>query len=262
MISRNRKRIIEKIVESCIKQKDIHKELLYIALLGSTKTQESVEGYSDIDILFIFKSSNSGEIKEKILLELKNISERLSRNSNIEISLLPHTIFDFEEYVDFNYLIHYSWGKVLYGDVRKFERLFNKIISKKYSERNRLDLIYYNLVHARFNLIRKFVSWNKNNKSNYNKDILKLVIDSIIEICDWALVFDGIFKKNKKEIIEHFNKRFEITKYKHIPQTAYKIRSEWTTRKLSSEESEKFIRESMLFVQELIDFFHKKHAKN
>lgn len=257
-----RKELINDILKSCRGNKYIQGDLIYVALLGSTRTNEEVENYSDLDILLVLKSNRSGTIKKETIGELKKISEQLSGRYSIEISLLPHTIFDFEQYVDFNYLIHYSWGEVLFGDKEKFKKLFKKIIDKKYSDKVRKDLIYYNLIHARFNLIRKYVSWNSFNKTNYKRDILKLIIDLIIEICDWALVYKNIFKEKKINILEEFDKSFILDTYNYIPKQAYKIRSDWSNYKFDETELDKFITESILFVQELIDVIHKEHVKS
>jgi hypothetical protein len=255
-----RGRLLKEIVSQCVENSAIKNELLFISLLGSSQTNEAVEGYSDLDILFIFRSNKYGTIQKSTLLELKKLSEKVSgKNDNdIEVSLLAHTIFDFEEYVDFEYLIHYSWGKVLFGAKKSYKKLFDSIISKKYSEKIRKDLMYYNLIHARFNLIRHYVSWNKFNKDKYVPIILKLIIDKVIEICDWALIYKGIFKKTKKEILENFSNNFQLGKYGHIPNQAYKIRANWNYYNFTEKELSKFIDESVLFVQELIEIVYEE----
>lgn len=257
-----RKELIGSILESCLKSKFIINDLLYLAIIGSTRTGEEIESYSDLDILFIFKSSDTGEIRKDIILELKKVSEKLSGQYSIEISFLAHTIFDFEQYVDFNYLIHYSWGDVIYGDAYEFKKIFKNIIDKKYSDKIRKDLIYYNLIHARFNLIRKYISWNKFNKVNYKRDILKLIIDLVIEMCDWALVYRNIFEERKINILKQFNNNFKLKMYNHIPEQAYKIRSNWANYLFEEDELNKFIDDSILFTQELVDLIHKEHVKN
>lgn len=262
MMKNNRFQITKKIVSECLENSAIKNDLLFISLLGSSQTNEAIEGYSDLDILLVLKSNESGAIKESTLLELKKLSEEVSRDGNIEVSLLTHTIFDFEEYVDFNYLIHYSWGEVLYGSDEEYKKLFDVIVKKKYSEKHRKELTYYNLIHARFNLVRQYVSWNKFNKEKYTQAILKLIIDKIVEICDWALVYRGIFRKTKREVLEDFNKNFRIEKYNHIPNQAIAIRANWGSYNFTEEELYKFIDESILFVQELIRIIYEEHTKN
>lgn len=262
MMKNKRAQITERIVSECLENRAIKDELLFISLLGSSQTDEAVEGYSDLDILLILKSDKSGAVKESALLELKRLSEEVSSDGNIEVSLLTHTIFDFEEYVDFNYLIHYSWGKVLFGSDEEHKELFDTIIKRKYSEKNRKELTYYNLIHARFNLIRQYVSWNKFNKEKYTQVILKLIIDKIIEICEWALVYKGIFKKTKKEVLEDFNNNFRIEKYSHIPNQAFEIRANWNSYNFTEKELYKFIDESMLFLQELVFIIYEEHSQN
>lgn len=234
----------------------------YIVLLGSVLRNEAVENYSDLDILFIIDSNKSGTVPLKVLKELKKIGDETSRGNNIELSLLPHTIFDLKEYVDFNYLIHYSWGKVVCGDKNNLKKLFKNIIIEKYSNKKRKDLIYYNLIHARFNLLRKYISWNENNKQNYRQSIIKLFIDNIIEICDWALIYRNIFKKNKKDVIGNFIKEYSKLKYKNVAKNALKIRFKWNKQDLSKKNLDTFLRESILLIEEIIKIIHEEHKKN
>ncbi|MCK5026852.1 MAG: hypothetical protein KAS07_00385 [Candidatus Pacebacteria bacterium] len=256
-----RETILKEISTSCLSNNAIKSNLLFISLLGSTRTHEEVESYSDLDILFILNSNESGAIDQVVLRAFKKMAQDLSKKYSLEISFLTHTIFDFEEYVDFNYLIHYSWGEVLYGDSTEYKVLFQEIIGSKYSDERRRDLIYYNLIHARFNLIRKYVSWNKFNTVDYKKNILKLIIDLIIEICDWSLVYKNIFKETKKEILKEFNSNFKL-KNGHIPQQAYEIRSKWKDLSFEEDTLDKFIEESILFTQELIEMIYEEHTEN
>ncbi|MDD5318380.1 MAG: hypothetical protein PHF79_00965 [Candidatus Pacebacteria bacterium] len=257
-----RKKITDELLASCLRNKAIRQGIMFFSVLGSTVSNEEVEGYSDLDILLVLESDRSGVISNKILRELKKISEEYSHKYSVEISLLTHTVFDFEKYVDFNYLIHYSWGKVLYGKKSKYMELFKKIIGKKYSNKVRKELIYYNLIHARFNLIRQYVSWNKFNKVDYKKKILKLLIDKIIEICDWALVYRDIFEKNKRGTVKNFNSSFSKNNYSHIPKQALSIRSAWMMYDFESKEAKIFIDESILFIQEVIKVIQKEHAQS
>jgi len=256
------KKVFEEVVKLTTRDETIKKYIQFIVLLGSVKYGEEVENYSDLDILFILKSNNFGAIEKKVLDRLKKINEKLSKKNNIEISLLPHTIFDFREYVDFNYLIHYSWGKVVYGDHECFNKLFKEIIKEKYTDQKRKELIYYNLIHARFNLFRKYLSWNENNKDNYSLTILKLFIDNIIEICDWALVFKNIFKKNKKDIANKFIEEYPNIKRRNIILKALEIRYLWNTKKINEDEAFLFFRESLCLVEEIIEVIYEKYKKN
>lgn len=262
MMNKKRQAILREIVGKCRKNLLIKRELIFISLLGSSQTGEAVDNYSDLDVLLVLKSSKSGFIKKRVLLELKKLTEQISQNTDIEISILTHTEFDFNEYVDLEYLIHYSWGRVLFGSKESYKNMFSSIIKEKYSKEKLRDLAYYDLIHARFNVIRKYVSWNKFSKNNYTKDLLKLIVDKIIEICDWALIYKGIFMKTKKEIVQGFNKNFNLKKYNHIPEKAYYIRANWESHDFSEGEICKFMDDSIMFIQELIRTIHKNHGKH
>jgi len=258
----NRKKTVNELLDACLNHKAVKKDLAFFVLLGSTQTNEAVEGYSDLDILLILKSNKSGAIRPSTTHELKRISKGISQNSGQDISLLTHTIFDFEEYVDFNYLLHYSWGKVLFGSPKAYKELFKKIIEKKYSDKARKDLMYYNLIHARFNLLRQYVSWNEFNKVSYIKSILRLVIDKVIEVCDWALAYRGEYAKTKKEVVEKFNKNFKLKKFGHVPQQTLLVRAEWNNHTFKAKEFSTYLKDAVGFIQELVEIIWKEHAKD
>lgn len=255
------KEVFEEVVKLTTSDKTINQYLRHIALLGSVRCDEAIENYSDLDVLFIFDSNKTGVIPINVLEKLKDIGEELSEKSNIEISLLPHTIFDFKEYVDFNYLIHYSWGEVVYGNKGNYKKIFEDIVKTKYSDQKRKDLIYYNLIHARFNLIRKYISWNDSNKKDYIDSILKLFIDNLIEICDWALVYENIFEKNKKDVAKKFIEEYSKLKHNKVINKALEIRSNWDNEDLKMENGE-FLNESIFLIDEIIESVYEKYKEN
>ena len=255
------KEVFNKVVKLAIEDKVIKPHIRYISLLGSAKSNEVVENYSDLDILLIFRSNTTGTIATEVLGRLKKISDKMSSKSNIEISLLPHTIFDFKEYVDIEYLIHYSWGNVIYGDKDDYRKIFGEIIKEKYSDQKRKDLIYHNLIHARFNLFRKYISWNKNNKKNYNQSILKLFIDNIIEICDWALIYKNIFEKNKKNIANRFIEEYPNLSHRDIIMQTLEIRFNWNRKKLDQKKASLFLKNSILLIEEIIETIYEEYRK-
>ncbi len=261
-MSNSRHQILDKLIEKCLTSKDIKDNLLFGALLGSTQTDEAIEGYSDLDVLFVLKSNKSGAVDASTLFQLKKIAEDVSNKNKVEISLLTHTVFDFEEYVNFEYLIHYSWGEVFFGSEEGYINLFFSIIKKKFSKRKRKETMYYDIIHARFNLVRQYVSWNKFNRKEYPQTILKLIIDTVIEMCDWALIYRGIFKRTKREILEEFTKEFSLGKHGSIPFRAYAIRANWSSYKFIEKELYDFMDEAILFVQELVKIIYEEHVRD
>lgn len=200
--------ILKEIVSAIKNDSILENNVINAALLGSFRTKEVAEKYSDLDILLILKSNRFGEIDLKVISDLKSLAEKL-RKHGIEISFLSHTIFEFENYVDANYLIHYSWGDVFYGNKKNFSTLFNKIIkTKNFDDRERKQLIKYNIAHARFNLLRKYISWTDFSRDGLKK-LLKLYIDGTIEICDWALVYKNIFLQRKREMLKRFSAEYK-----------------------------------------------------
>lgn len=177
----------------------------FLALLGSYRENEAVSGYSDCDLLFILEADKYGNIPHQTLELLKETSEKLSSKYPVVFSFLTHTEFDLREYVDIEYLEHYSWGKVLLGMEDRFKELFRDILSKKdTTDAARKSLMYHNVIHARFNVLRKYVSLNKHNSKDADRQIAVLFIDKLVEIIDWILIYDGNYFETKQEIIGQF----------------------------------------------------------
>lgn len=251
-------------VSLCLKDKDIFDHIEYIALLGSVSEKEEIENYSDLDILFIIKSDCYGKIDRNILGKLKKAHAKVSRKYKIQISFLTHTKFEFQNYVDFEYLYHYSLGKVYYGDAEKFKNIFKEIIKNRWSSSTRRkNLIFYNVIHARFNLFRKFVSTNEYNDKNHYKFLLKLFIDKILEIADWCLIYNNLFEENKISIIKAFQDRFPKIRHGQVLDIAYKYRKKWNS--LNNEKDKKkiiyFLKIAMIFVDECSEHITKIHTR-
>jgi hypothetical protein len=180
-------------------------DIQFLSLLGSYREDEAVSGYSDCDLLFILKSDEYGNISCKTIELLKVISRKLSTKYSVIFSFLTHTEFDLCEYVDIEYLQHYSWGRVLIGSKNQYKKLFDRILSQKdTTDIARKSLMYYNIIHARFNILRKYVSLNRYNSKNAERQISILFVDKLIEIIDWILIYDNNYFETKKEIIKQF----------------------------------------------------------
>lgn len=69
-----------------------------IALLGSVADKESSEGWSDLDILVVLKSDELGNISIENLDRLRDIASNISKRHSFSVSILSHTVDDFEKY--------------------------------------------------------------------------------------------------------------------------------------------------------------------
>lgn len=190
------------------KDKIIMKQIELIALLGSVRENECIFGYSDLDILIILKSNKYGTFKKNVILQLKEIIKKNSKNHQIKISFLTHTFDDFKNYVDIEYLYHYSWGEVVYSKEKSLKKEIEFIMNSKGGFTSIKPLMIYNLRHARFNILREYISLNSYNTSNYFKNFGWKIIDKIFEISDWVLIYDEIWSKNKQEIVFNIKKLY------------------------------------------------------
>ncbi|MDP2598498.1 MAG: hypothetical protein Q8P49_01570 [Candidatus Liptonbacteria bacterium] len=238
------------------------KKICHVVLLGSVRTKEEILGYSDLDVLILSESDGSGTIDQAVLERIKTLVKGISRKYNIEFSALVHTVFDFEEYVDMEYLIHYSFGDVLVGDEKSFKKLLVNILEKKREDGEMKDLIYQSLIHARFNIVRKYVSWNRESKPNYEKAILKFMIDAVIEVCDWALNYRGVFEVSKKGIVHKFSDEYDLSQVNYIPSKTLELRNNWNVSIPHGKVLDSYLRNSILFIQSVVKTIHAEHKKH
>jgi|GEM_PF-2088364 len=254
--------MINKIIEDLIKEinKVRFSDIILLSLLGSYRENEAVAKHSDCDFLFILKANKYGNISYKTIKVLKDISEIMSKKYPITFSFLTHTEFDLREYVDIEYLEHYSWGKVLIGTEAKYKKLFSRILHiKDTTDKTRKALMYHNIIHARFNVLRKYISLNKYNSKNIDKQLAVLLVDNIIEIIDWILIYDGNYFKTKQEIIKQFsikNKNINASFLNEVMQVRKKFSGNIKLSKLKS-----FNRRAVHLLNQLTELTIKKHKR-
>lgn len=246
-------------IVSCLKENRIFlRDIKFMALLGSVREKEYVFNYSDVDILLIINSDMSGAIDNKTVSFLKKTSADISKRFNVKLSLLTHTENDLFGYVEYEYLRHYSFGKVLYGPRKHFRKMFEEAISFKKPNNSELSKQMYNvIVHARFNLIRKYISLNKFNTKNYSHELIKLFIDNVLEIADWRLISDGIWASSKKEIVKKIERQSKSV-FKNVVKTSYEYRKNWNKRTITKEEMEIFFANSIEFINDCVRDLGKK----
>lgn len=231
-----------------------------IALVGSTRTKEAIDGYSDLDILLLIKCDRAGNINFSIINKLRKIAADLSKLYDVKISLLTHTFNDLKYYVDIEYLIHYSWGKVAYTQGKNLKKEINKILRERnFTEEDLKKLIIYNTRHGRFNIIRKFVSLNEYNMTDYYKILGKELIDYIFELCEWALIYKNEWPQTKKNLIKQFIKIYAKTADANILKRANFLRNQWP--ETDQKALEYFIPSAVKFIAKVSDFLIKDYIK-
>jgi hypothetical protein len=157
---------------------------------------------------------------------------------------------EFEEYVEYEYLVHYSWGKVLFGKQKEFISFFTKFISqRKPNKKELIRQMYIAIVHANFNLVRKYVSFNIFNTKNYQKELLKLFIDNLLEIADWRLIANNVWCTSKKEIVRKIT-NISRSPFVNIVNEAYKYRKNWNSEIPKKEILERFFVNGINFIND------------
>ena len=231
-----------------------------IALVGSARTEEAIDGYSDLDILLLIKCNRVGNINFDIINKLKKIAGDLSKLYNVKISLLTHTFNDLQYYVDLEYLIHYSWGRVAYTQGKNLKKEINKILKERnFTEGDLKKLIIYNVRHGRFNIIRKFVSLNEHNTANYHKILGKELIDYIFELCEWALIYKNEWPQTKRSLMKQFIKSHNKVVDVNILKRANFLRNQWP--KTDEKALKYFMPLAMKFIAKVSAFLIKDHIK-
>lgn len=201
--------------------------ITHIGLVGSVNDDEMVMGWSDLDIMLIMKSDESGNIPTEVLLKLKDIHAKFAyMYPSIEISFLTHTLKDFSHYVAFEYLKNYQYASYSYTNsdivVKDFiqevldSRNINSEIEKRYA--------VYKFRHMRFNLIRMVASWGVKK----DRGIAKLIIDRIVESAIFLLGFHSEYYKTKSERLSKIISNSSFQEVEKIYRYANETRSNWS----------------------------------
>lgn len=254
-------KVLDQAVKKIKKDKVVMEQIELIALLGSVAEKEAIANYSDLDILIILKSNKLGSFKKEIIEKLKKIVADLSSNCSIKISFLTHTIDDFKNYVDLEYLTHYSWGEVVFTKNKSLKHEIKKICQKINGDFNEKiqKLMVYNLRHARFNILREYISLNQYNINNYKRVFGRKIIDKVFEISDWALIYSGIWSNNKKEIVQNIESKYGLVLNTKILDKAYNLRKQWN--QLTDKELSRFFPEAIDFMIDIIEIIIKEDLK-
>ncbi|MEI7792179.1 MAG: nucleotidyltransferase domain-containing protein [Candidatus Berkelbacteria bacterium] len=208
---------------------DLKSEIKLVALLGSTADGEAVPHYSDVDLLVIPNNDDNGRINHDVIVKLKAIATHVSSVNEVKLSILTFTIDDLETFVDEEFLTHFSWRKTTYSkNDDTIQSICNSILAKRKVTAEKMQALVVNdLRKMRFDLIRKYISQNEFNSSGYIRAFGREFIDKLFEISDRALIFDGIWSKTKKEVMENivsnYKDKFDTT----AMQEVYAMRSGW-----------------------------------
>jgi hypothetical protein len=245
-------KIIETLCDIIKSDQGLQESISFISLLGSYRENEAIENYSDIDFLFILNDTDSkGTIKLQTLNRLKEINKNLTSIYKLDVSFLTHTVYDFHSYVLVDFLIHYSWGEVFFGNAAAYKSTFAEIIKGKYENDQERKLNMYNsAIHYRFNCIRKYVSVNEHINSNFRQFICKLFIDALIEIADRCLIFNNHYSHSKKQIVMDFQK-LDFIKNPDILKTCYEVRLDWNRYKDNIDFLDSFILKAVEGMQQI-----------
>ncbi|MCL5733458.1 MAG: hypothetical protein M1334_02210 [Patescibacteria group bacterium] len=223
-----------------------------IALLGSAATKEEIFGWSDLDILLIVDSDRFGNIVPLVIKSLKDIARKLFIKYGIQISIAPHTRNDLVNYVSFEYLMNYSFGRVVYTRGLNLQNFIKEILrNRKLNSNTKKRYCLYHLRHIRFNLIRKYISTNSYSSDAWTRETSRLLIDGALEASAWALNFFDIWPKTKKSILRYvdseFGKRLD-TQPLHL---ALKLRAKGT--KNTKKDLSVFMRMGLKYLSDLLE---------
>lgn len=232
----------------------IREHLAFAGLLGSTAAEEAVEYYSDLDILLVLDTDRTGNIDLKVIRELQTLAETLQpQYPSIQISLLTHSWNDFQNYVNFEYLKHYSCAEI------GFERTKGEFDSRLGKEYERADgkqsdvVIRYctnQLRMFRFNVLRKCASPIE------KKSLTKYLIDSLFEVLDFASIAEDQWVDSKHGLIEQIESLYP--KIDSSPaRIAYNVRANWLAS--YARDYEQVIAEVPKLVQDLTEITIQKY---
>ncbi|HLD04965.1 MAG TPA: NUDIX domain-containing protein [Candidatus Nanoarchaeia archaeon] len=249
--------------------KNLNRPKLYsIGIYGSYVRGETVESWSDLDVLIF---TNSNKIPLDLLLKLIEVKKKiLTKDSNIQLTFRIHSKDEFPDYKTVESSIcSYSlfsiykdiitiFGKDLKEEMRKVLKtvtiskvesdLKSKIIGSRHESRSLI---------SSSNSLQPFtqsfhVLVKIEGKKSY---IVAKYIDMILECALCLNILKGDFSRKKEEIAREFSEFFHEFEFAMLPTTACKIRSEWNNKNLIIPTD--FINHSAHFFEELFDLFEK-----
>lgn len=238
-------------VEDLIKKDSyLINDVILIALLGSAADKEESSVWSDLDILVVLKTNQGGSISIENYTKLRQMAEKVSKDVDFPVSILPHSLDDFKNYVAFEYLKHYSLGECTYPSPDKLQEVISSVLEKRnVSNEVRQNYCLYHLRHIRFNLMRKYASINKHNNSEPNKEFLKLLIDKMIKVTDLALNFNDYWPKTKQGIYETSKEKLNYNN--EVLGTALELRHDWGN--VTEPQAIEFIPRGISYVYQVFD---------
>ena len=218
------KDIYSKVLEYISDDECVSDEVLKIGLVGSVNDDESVDTWSDLDILFILKCDATGNIKTSTLLRLRELNKKISSIfADVEISFLTHTYDDLEKYVSFGYLENYKFASFdVDNDFINFTEYIDQIIEKR-GIKNLIRKRYtiYHLRHFRFNLIRKVLLIRD------TKGAIKQIVDKIIETMILVSIYNDENIKGKKDRLSLIRELVDDQDVLSIYEESFKNREQW-----------------------------------
>lgn len=218
--------VIRDSLDLLLADKILHDRTSFIGLIGSLNSNEDILSWSDVDILMIIDSDKDGNLSPDVISKLKEAHEKIQQKyPRMKISFLPHTIYDLNKYVCFEYLINYSYASCLFTRTSEEylkQQIQNILKGRKLSAEIMKRYSLYHLRHLRFNLIRKYICWNDDIKG-----LGRLFIDNLIEATIFINAFNGNIEKSKIKSIETASKVIRDKKITRILNESYELRSKW-----------------------------------
>lgn len=258
-MANNFKKAYKQIESMILGDSSLLKSVNLIALLGSVANKEELIGWSDLDVLVVLKSDKLGNIPMNLLEKLQKISFKVSKKYKFPISILTHTINDFEKYVSFEYLKHYSFGQCTYPNATYLKKKIKGILNRREVNINHVRAYcVYHIRHIRFNLLRKYVSLNEFNSSNCKREFVKLLIDKMIKATDLALNYKDIWPRTKQEILNKSKTNLELDISPLV--MALEISSKWLY--ITDKELELFESIGLRYFLDIIDLVLDDYQKS
>lgn len=231
--------------------------LIDIGILGSVNDNEGVKGWSDLDILLVLKSDEFGNIDIEIIKRLREIHNKCSSVYNdLEISLLPHTMYDFEKYVAYEYLRNYQFATIYYSQesVSFKDRLQKIIDDRNVSLEVQKRYSIYRARHLRFNLIRAITSW-----SGDDKPMAKLVIDRLIQSGIYITGFYGEYAQGKVDRLNMIKRLVDNEEIINIFEHATELRFRWS--EINESECKDIIKDGLSDLYKVENFLISKYPE-
>lgn len=234
----NYNRALDFFIKAC--KEKLGDKVRNITLFGSVARGDTINGFSDIDLIIVLKKSTLLR-KRKYETILRQLVEDVRKETNVEIGEVN--------------IVHS-------GSLFKTPKIFlpregRTLYGKKLVENQPILQDEKEVKETAIKMIDTlFDEWNRkwSNASILTKG--KIAAKYCIKNAQNALLLKGIVRLKKKDIAETFEEKYQNLPHNRLPSKAHQLMLDWNTKQCSENDLADFVNEYHQFIKSLLDYIH------